>query len=85
MVCMKTTIDIDEAKIKRVMKMTGLTTRKAVVDYALAEAEKSAKMNLFFRESLYGEEDGEIVDPEYDILSLREKEKPTSYPKKRKK
>ena len=39
---MKTTIDIDERRLKRVMELTGAKTRKAAVNYALREAEKGA-------------------------------------------
>jgi hypothetical protein len=39
---MKTTIDLDERRLKAVMKLTGLRTRKAVVDprYDLASLRK---------------------------------------------
>ena len=39
---MKTTIDLDERRLSAVMKLTGLRTRKAAVNYALCAAERQA-------------------------------------------
>ena len=41
---MKTTVELDEKLLKRVMDLTGAKTRRAAIDYALHEAEKSAKL-----------------------------------------
>ena len=73
----KTTIDLDAAKLKRLMKLTGLKTRKEAVDYALTEAERIARMNQILGRPFYVvEEEEAVVDPTYDLLALRESEKP---------
>ena len=74
---MKTTIDLDEAKLERVMKLTGLATRKEAVDFALTQAERAASVRaLLSRPFFEGITDRLIVDPAYDVLALRRKEKP---------
>jgi hypothetical protein len=73
---MKTTIDLDEGKLKRVMKLTGIKTRKQAIDYALTEAERSARIGAFYRKSFFVRETGDVIDPNYDVLEVREKEKP---------
>jgi Arc/MetJ family transcription regulator len=68
---MKTTIDIDEAKLKRLMQVAGLKTRKEAVDYALTEAEHTARLKkLLVRETDYKS----AVDPNYDVIALRNRE-----------
>ena len=39
---MKTTIEIDEPKLIRVMKLGDFKTRKEAIDFALSEAERQA-------------------------------------------
>ena len=74
---MKTTIDIDEAKLKRVMRWAGLSTRREAVDYALSTAERTAKLERCLSSSLFdGIPPGPVVDPSYDVVRLRENEKP---------
>ena len=74
---MKTTIDLDEAKLERVMKLTGLATRKDAIDFALTQAERTASVKaLLSRPFFDGIKDREIVDPSYEVLALRRKEKP---------
>jgi Arc/MetJ family transcription regulator len=73
---MKTTIEIDETLLKSVMKLTGFKTRRAAVDYALHEAEKAAKVAHLVREAPPARAFRSAVDDSYDILSLREQEKP---------
>lgn len=72
---MKTTIDIDEAKLKRVMRLTGLKTRKAAVDFALSEAERLARVDQLFRRPFFVTRDP-VIDPAYDVIRLRELDKP---------
>jgi Arc/MetJ family transcription regulator len=55
----KTTIELDEDRLNRVMKLTGLKTRKAVLDFALREAERAAQMRRFLKSLL---SDKEYVD-----------------------
>ena len=71
---MKTTIDIDERRLKNVMKLSGAKTRKAAVDYALREAEKSGRIDWLIREALPGSEFADAVDPNYDVRAVRNRE-----------
>jgi hypothetical protein len=73
---MKTTIDLDEAKLKRVMNLTGITTRKEAIDYALTEAERLAKIKRLYENPLPGEAYKDAIDPNYDLMKLREMTKP---------
>lgn len=73
---MKATIEFDEERLSRVMKLTGLKTRKAVLDFALREAERAARVRKFLRSLLPDTEYSDAVAPGYDVLVLREKEKP---------
>jgi Arc/MetJ family transcription regulator len=74
---MKTTIDIDDHKVKRVMKLTGLKTRKATIDYALCQAEKAARVDRLVREALPGDAFTDAVDHTYDVLAIRNREQET--------
>ena len=72
---MKTTIDLDEAKLERVMKLTGLATRREAIDFALTQAERSAKVkSLLGRRFSEGITDNVVVGPAYDVLALRRRE-----------
>ena len=73
---MKTTIDLDEARLRRVMKLTGLKTRKATIDFALLEAERAAKLARLLGSPLPDGEFRDAVDPDYDLTALRSKERP---------
>ena len=75
---MKTTIEIDDAKLKRVMKLAGLKTRKATIDFALSQAERLGRINRLFAEQFFIEDQGEVIDPSYDVLTLRQQEKSVS-------
>ncbi len=75
---MKTTIEIDDAKLKRVMKLAGLKTRKATIDFALSQAELLGRINRLFAEQFFIEDQGEVIDPSYDVLTLRQQEKSVS-------
>ncbi len=73
---MKTTIDIDDKKLNRVMRLTGLKTRKETIDFALTEAERLARIRKLFSGPFYADTTGEIIDPDYDIVKMRKMEKP---------
>ena len=75
---MKTTIEIDDAKLKRVMKLAGLKTRKATIEFALSQAERLGRINRLFAEQFFIEDQGEVIDPSYDVLTLRQQEKSVS-------
>ncbi len=74
---MKTTIELDESKLKRVMKLTGIKTRKKAIEFALSEAERIAKINKLFSQPFFQDIKGDIVDPDYDPINLRNLEKPS--------
>jgi hypothetical protein len=73
---MKTTIDLDETKLKRVMKLSGLGTRKETIDAALTELEHKTKLNHFFANALPHEAYKNAIDPKYDLMKLRNMAKP---------
>ena len=73
---MKTTIDLDERRLAAVMKLTGLKTRKAAVDYALCAAERQASLDRLLERALPDEEYRTAVDPRYDLVALRKRERP---------
>ena len=73
---MKTTVEIDEKKLRRVMKMTGIKTRKATLDWALSRAEESARLNHLLKNALPPESFKDAVDPAYDLMAVREADLP---------
>lgn len=76
---MKTTIEIDEGKLDRIMKLTGIGTMKEAVDWALSEALRLATINRVLEEPWSAEEAREAVDPAYDIIAIRNGASPVSY------
>jgi hypothetical protein len=59
------------------MELTGLKTRREAIDYALDQAERAAKMTkLFARPRRSQEEIRDALDPNYDLMALRERDKP---------
>jgi Arc/MetJ family transcription regulator len=72
---MKTTVDLDEKKLRNVMKLKGIKTRKEAIDYALAEAERRAKLDVLLREPP-PEIKGAWVREGYDVKKVRELDKP---------
>ena len=72
---MKTTIEIDEGRLKRVMKMTGIRTRREAVNTALADMEHKARVDAVLANPIRYD-DGPAFDPQYDLLKMREMEKP---------
>ena len=73
---MKKTTELDESRLKRLMKLTGLKSRKAALDYALREAERAARVRRFLKSLLPDSEYSNAVDAGYDVLAVREKETP---------
>lgn len=73
---MKTTIDIDDKKLHRLMRLTGLKTRKETVDFALTEAERLARIRKLLNGPFYVDAAGDIIDPGYDVVKMRKMEKP---------
>ena len=72
---MKTTVELDEKKLLRVMALTGLKTRKAAIDYALTQAERAAKLAKLFARPWTQQELEAALEPGYDLEALREPDK----------
>lgn len=68
---MKTTIEIDEAKLERVMALTGLSTRKEAVDWALTEAERIARIDKIAANPWETSMIRESVEDGYDVIAIR--------------
>jgi len=68
---MKTTIDLDEAKLLNVMKLKGFKTRKQAIDYALDEAERRARIESVASSRWTARECRELFADDYDVRSLR--------------
>ncbi len=73
---MKTTIDLDEKKLENVMRLKGFKTRKAALDYALAEGERRAKIDALLREKWTARECRDLIAPDYDYKKLRRRSNP---------
>lgn len=71
---MKTTTEIDEAKLKRVMGLTGIRTRRGAIDFALNEAERLARIRKIAEEAWRAEDLIGAMDPSYELAKLREQE-----------
>jgi Arc/MetJ family transcription regulator len=65
------TLEIDEKRLARVMKLAGIRTKTAAVQYALREAERAARRDRLFATRWKSEELAAAVDPAYDVLALR--------------
>lgn len=73
----KTTMEIDEKKLERVMALGGFKTRKEAVDWALTEAERLATINRIAEEPWSAEDLKDAIAPGYDVLAARRE--PVSY------
>jgi Arc/MetJ family transcription regulator len=76
---MKTTIDIDEKKLAEVMRLTGVRSRKAAVDYALNCTSRIERLRALFEKALPDEAYKGAVDPNYDVMELRNRDKPKKH------
>ncbi len=68
---MKTTLELDEDKLTRLMSLTGIATRKEAVDWALTEALRIAAINQVSDAPWSPAFLKDAVDPGYDILAMR--------------
>lgn len=73
---MKTTIELDEARLKRVMELTGLKTKKSAIDEALRNLERTALMGKLLSERLDDSDLENALFPDYDLDELRRREIP---------
>jgi len=72
----KTTIDLDEFKLMRLMDLTGIKNRREAIDYALTEAERKARLTKPLEVKFTPEELVDAVDPDYDLMAMRERGNP---------
>ena len=75
---MKTTVDLDEKRLERIMSVAGIKTRKEAIDFALREAERAVRLRKLIKTPLADSEFEHAVDPAYDLMALRNREKPVS-------
>jgi Arc/MetJ family transcription regulator len=68
---MKTTIELDDEKLLKIMKMMDFKTRKEAIDWALTEAERLAVMHHIKANPWSAEFLKDAVDPDYDVLATR--------------
>jgi uncharacterized protein Smg (DUF494 family) len=73
---MKTTIDIDEKKLRRLMKLGGFKTRKETIDFALTEAERLARIRKTLAAPFYVDSEEDVIRRDYDVVGLRKLERP---------
>ncbi len=67
----KTTIEIDDVKLERIMLLGGFKTRKEAVDWALSEAERLVTINKIAESPWTAEMMKDAVDPSYDVMAVR--------------
>lgn len=68
---MKTTIELDDAKLENIMRSMGFKTRKEAIDWALTEAERLAVMQQIRANPWSAATLREGMDPDYDVLANR--------------
>ncbi len=73
---MKMTVEIDEKKLSRLMKLTGITTKTGALSYALSAAERRARRDKLLSTSLASKDLENAIDPRYDLGELRVRERP---------
>ena len=73
---MKMTVEIDEKKLSRLMKLTGIKTKTRALNYALNAAERSARLDRLLSTTLDPKDLENAIDPRYDVRELRARETP---------
>jgi hypothetical protein len=82
---MKMTMHVDEALLGRVMKASGITSKTKAIDAALREMDRKAKLIELGEVGLglSASELKEVIDPAYDLETMRRGEMPVNYGKTR--
>jgi Arc/MetJ family transcription regulator len=75
---MKMTVEIDEKRLSRLMKRTGIRTKTRALDYALRLAERVTIRDRLLATPLTADDLAGAVDPGYDLLALRRSDRPRS-------
>lgn len=73
---MKTTVEIDESKMLRVMVLYSIPTRREVIDRALTEMERQANLKKVAASRWDEAVLRDAMDPAYDLAALRNQETP---------
>ncbi len=73
---MKTTIELNDERLKRVMELTGLKTKKSAIDAALRHLERQELKKRLLSERISEEDWADALDPDYDLDALRKREIP---------
>jgi Arc/MetJ family transcription regulator len=68
---MKMTVEIDERRLARFMKIAGISTKTAAIDRALRAAERAARREKLFNTRWSAEDLRGAMDPSYDVLAVR--------------
>jgi Arc/MetJ family transcription regulator len=68
---MKTTVELDDAKLENIMRSMGFKTRKEAIDWALTEGERLAVMHHIRAHPWSPATLREGMDPEYDVRASR--------------
>lgn len=73
---MKTTLEIDEALVRRVMELGRIRTKTQAIEFALGAAERLLRRRRLLEENLPDGVLEDCVDPGYDPVALRESDVP---------
>lgn len=73
---MKTTLEIDEKRLRSVMALTGIKTRRAAVEHSLRQAERLARLDRVVSRAWTPEQMRNALDPSYDLAALRDADRP---------
>ncbi len=68
---MKTTIELDDQKLERIMIAMNLKTRKEAIDWALTEAERLAIIHSIKANPWSARVMEDAIDPDYDVMAMR--------------
>ena len=74
---MKITVEIDEKKLSRLMRLDGNQDQDPGPNFALNTAERSTRRDHLLAHPLKAKDLKDAVYPSYDIRKLREKEIPS--------
>ena len=73
---MKTTLEIDEALVRRVMELGRIRTKTQAIEFALSAAERLLRRRRLLEEDLPAGVFEDCVDLGYDPVALRESDVP---------
>jgi Arc/MetJ family transcription regulator len=67
----KTTVELDCEKLEKLMRLTGLKTRKEALDWALGEGVRMAAIHRIEENPWDADFLKDAVAPDYDVLASR--------------